>query len=160
MSLSARVIAVVTLVGVVVGIVAGIKTVVGDGNDSNPPTPPSRAEPTGQIVTPASGTSVGRDIVARGTLADIPTDQHVWVVIRDGSLLYPQNSEITPPDGKWSLPFHQGGATKVISLELYRMGAEGNRLITGRLERKDFSGIRWIPGARRLDVVENLRIRG
>jgi hypothetical protein len=117
-------------------------------------------EPEGRIVTPASGERVGRDIEARGVLADIPEDQHVWLAVRDGNLLYPQASEVTPPDGEWSLSFHQGGETKVISLELYLMGDDGNRFLTDRFKARDFSGISRIPGAVRLDAVENLRIRG
>jgi hypothetical protein len=116
-------------------------------------------EPVGQIVAPASGDSVGRDIDVRGVLGDIPEDQHVWLVVRDGNLLYPQDSEITPPDGEWSLRFHQGGKTKSISLELYRMDDESHRLIRERFDVGNFSGISRIPGAVRLDVVENLRIR-
>lgn len=125
-----------------------------------PATPSTRAEPTGQIVSPASGESVRRDIDARGILADIPKNQHVWLVVRDGNLLYPQDSEVTPPDGEWSLRFHQGGTTRVISLELYRMNDEGNSFITARFKAGNYSGISRIPGAQRLDVAENLRIRG
>jgi hypothetical protein len=134
----------------------------GGGSNRESPTPAATstaAEPTGQIVSPASGDSVGRDIEARGVLADIPEDQHVWLAVRDGNLLYPQDSEVTPPDGQWSLRFHQGGVTKSISLELYRMGDQGNLLIKDRFKAGDFSGMSGIPGAERLDAVENLRIR-
>ena len=132
----------------------------GDGREPVSTTPaPALSEPKGQIVSPASGDAVERDIVARGILANIPEDQHVWVVVRDGNLLYPQGSEVTPPDGEWSLRFHQGGVAKMVSLELYRMGDEGHRFIAERADAKDFSGIPRIPGAKRLDVAENLRIR-
>jgi hypothetical protein len=67
---------------------------------------------------------------------------------------------VTPPDGKWSLRFHQGGSTELISLELYRMSDAGNSFIARRFEAGNYSGISRIPGAQRLDVVENLRIRG
>jgi len=120
----------------------------------------TRSEPTGQIVSPASGESVGRDIDARGILANIPENQHVWLVVRDGNLLYPQDSEVTPPDGEWSLRFHQSGRTELISLELYRMNDGGNSFITGRFKARNYSGISQIPGAQRLDVAENLHIRG
>jgi hypothetical protein len=126
--------------------------------------PPSEseveAEPTGDIVSPASGDLVSRDIEVRGVLADIAEDQHVWLVVRDGNRLYPQDSEVTPSDGEWSLNFRQEGVTKSISLELYQMGDEGNRFINDRFAAGNFSGIARIPGAERLDVVENLRIRG
>lgn len=161
-----RVVAAISVAATVVGLLAGIKTLV-DGNDNvsdrptvtAPPPPPPRPKPTGQIVSPDSGDAVKRDIVARGTLAHIPEDQHVWAVVRDGNLLYPQDSEVTPPDGEWRLGFRQGGRTRVVSLELYRMGDKGHRLITDRFNNKDFSGISLIPGAKRLDAVENLRIR-
>jgi hypothetical protein len=119
-----------------------------------------QTEPTGRILSPASGDLVGRDIEARGILAHIPDDQHVWLVVRDGNVLFPQGSEVTPPDGEWSLGFHQSGVTKSISLELYRMADEGDRFINHRFSTGNFSGISRIPGAVRLDVVENLRIRG
>lgn len=130
------------------------------GLSTTPTTPSTPAKPKGQIVSPARGDSVGRDIEARGILANIPKKQHVWVVVRDGNLLYPQDSEVTPPDGPWSLSFHQGGVTKSISLELYRMSDEGNRFIHDRLHAGDFSGISRIPSAERLDAVGNLRVRG
>jgi hypothetical protein len=125
-----------------------------------PAAPSASAEPMGQIVSPASGEFVGRNIDARGILADIPENQHVWLVVRDGNLLYPQDSEVTPSEGEWSLRFHQGGTTKVISLELYRMNDEGNSFIAARFKASNYSGISQIPGARRLDIVENLRIQG
>ena len=118
------------------------------------------AEPTGQILSPVSGESIGRDIEARGILAGIPENQHVWLVVRDGNLLFPQDSEVTPPDGEWSLRFHQGGRTRVISLELYRMNDQGNSFITTRFEAGNYSGISRIPSAQRLDAVENVQIRG
>lgn len=151
---------------VIVGAAAIVAWLGLSGSDSptpastNPATPSTPAEPTGQIVSPASGESVERDIEARGILAGIPENQHVWLVVRDGNLLYPQDSEVTPPDGEWSLRFHQGGSTELISLELYRMNDAGNSLITRRFEAGNYSGISRIPGAQRLDVVENLRIRG
>jgi hypothetical protein len=140
------------LVGGFVFLAVGVAILLLTGGGDGP-------EPTGEIVSPASGDSVGRDIEVRGVLADIPEDQHVWLVVRDGNRLYPQDSEVTPPDGQWSLSFHQGGVTKSISLELYRMSDEGNRFINERFNAGNFSGISRIPGAVRLDVVENLRIR-
>jgi hypothetical protein len=137
--------------------------IFGDGNGAGRPTEstqPLRVEPTGQIVSPASGDRIQRDIEVRGILANIPVDQHVWLVVRDGNLLYPQDAEVTPSDGEWSLGFHQGGAAKKISLELYRMSDTGHRFITTHQAAGTFSGISRIPGATRLDVVENLRIRG
>jgi hypothetical protein len=122
--------------------------------------PTNGEDPTGQIISPASGDEVGHEIEARGVLADISEEQHVWVVVRDGNLLYPQDTEITPSDGEWSLIFRQGGVSESISLELYLMGAEGSRFINKRLAAGDFSGVPNIPGAVRLDAVENLRIRG
>jgi len=120
---------------------------------------PKPIEPSGQIVSPASGQVVERDIEARGVLENIPNDDHVWLVVRDGNLLYPQESEIGPPDGEWSLHFHQGGTSRTISLELYRVNDEGNAFISNRLEEEDFSGMSRIPGAVRLDVAENVQIR-
>lgn len=119
----------------------------------------SEADPTGAIISPASGASVGSAIEASGVLSDIPDGEHVWLVVRDGNRLYPQDSEITPPDGRWSQEFRQGGTTRSISLELYRMGDEGNRFIIDRLNSGNFSGITRIPGAVRLDAAENLRVR-
>lgn len=116
--------------------------------------------PTGMIVSPVSGETVGRDIDARGVLASIPGDQHVWLVVRDGNRLYPQDTEIVPTEGEWSLRFRQGGRSKVIALELFRMTDEGDAFIRRRIESRDFSGITGLPGAKLLDVVENLRIQG
>lgn len=155
-SLGKRIAAAIALLAAVVGIAQGGWDIVGRIFDDGPPPP----EPAGEIISPASGDSVGREIEARGTLANIPEGQHVWLAVRDGNRLYPQDSEITPPDGRWSLSFHQGGVTKSISLELYRMGDEGNRFIKARLEAGNFSGLSQIPGAVRLDAVDNLRIRG
>jgi hypothetical protein len=132
----------------------------GQGASTTPTTQATAPGPTGQIISPTSGEAVNPDIEARGMLANVPEDEHVWLVVRDGNLLYPQDTPITPADGEWSLSFHQGGETKVISLELYRMGDEGHELITGWFDAGDFSGISRIPGAERLDTIENLRIRG
>jgi hypothetical protein len=122
--------------------------------------PRSEADPTGQIISPASGESVARNVEVRGVLDHVPDDQHVWVIVRDGNLLYPQGSEVTPRDGPWSHKLRQGGTTKSISLELYRMTHEGDKFINDRLSAGEFGGISSIPGAKRLDVVENVRIRG
>jgi hypothetical protein len=149
-----RLVPAIGLVGVVVGIVAGLITIGQVFGDCG------GAKPTGEIDAPAPGDPVDRNIVARGTLANIPEGQHVWVIVRDGNLLYPKGPEVTPPDGDWSLRLYQGGTSEVVSLELYRMGDEGHRRITGRLDKSDFSGIERIPGAERLDVAENLHIRG
>lgn len=40
------------------------------------------------------------------------------------------------------------------------MNDEGNSFITARFEAGNYSGISQIPGSQRLDVAENLRIRG
>lgn len=131
------------LVLVVAAAILALLGLPGDGGSTptstNPATRPTPAEPVGQVVSPSSGEIVGPDIEARGILAGIPESQHVWLVVRDGNLLYPQDSEVTPPDGEWSLRFHQGGRTGVISLELYRMDDEGNSFITNRLEAGNYS---------------------
>jgi hypothetical protein len=126
------------LVGGVAFLAIGVTVLLVTGRGEAP-------EATGQIVSPASGDLVERQIEVRGVLAEIPDDQHVWLVVRDGNRLYPQDSEVVPPDGQWSLSFQHGGVTKSISLELYRLGVEGNRLIKDRFNAGDFSGMSTSP---------------
>jgi hypothetical protein len=73
----------------------------------------------GLIVSPRPGESVER-VDVRGTLANIPEEQHVWVLVRDGNLLYPHEPEVTPREGEWSLRINHGGDNTLISLELWR----------------------------------------
>jgi hypothetical protein len=143
---------IVGLAGAVLVVLVG--AVVWPGENGEEPAP------VGEIISPVSGEVVGPKIEARGVLDDVPADEHVWLMVRDGNRLYPQDSEVTPPDGNWSLEFLQAGTGTVISLELYRMGEEGNDLINARLAAGDFSGMTRIPGAVRLAAVENLRLRG
>jgi hypothetical protein len=121
--------------------------------------PRSEAEPTGEIVSPASGDEVGRGIEVRGVLADIPEDEHVRLLVRDENLLHAHEPEVTPVDGLWSLSIQQEGESESISLELYLVSDEGNRYIDKRFGPEGGPGISRIPGAERLHAVENLRIR-
>jgi hypothetical protein len=125
-----------------------------------PATPTLRPEvtPTGHLLSPAAGARVTRNIVASGTLAGVGEDQHVWLVVRDGNLLYPQVSEVAHPDQEWSLRFRHGGVTPVVSVELYVMGEVGHRFIVRRLRRGNFGGVPRIPGASLLDRSENVRV--
>jgi hypothetical protein len=139
------------IVAVPIAVVAIVVSIAINEDDNGP-------GPTGQIVSPGSGDSVARDITARGTLADIPDNGHVWLAVHDGNLLFPQDSEIPTANGKWMLQFHQGGKTPEIGLELLLMGDEGHKFIEDRFAKENFGGISKIPGAERLDFVENLHL--
>lgn len=114
-------------------------------------------EPTGVIASPRPGASVERGFDAHGTLANIPDDEHVWVLVRDGNRLYP-HGEVLRGEDEWSLHVDQQGTSEVISLELLQVNADGDGTI--RITQADGGGVPAadIPGAHRLDVAENLRI--
>jgi hypothetical protein len=145
-------------VAILVAIIGLVGVLISTGGSDSTPPPSIQEQPSGQITSPASGERVTRQIDARGTLVNIPEDQHVWLVVRDGNLLYPQGSPLESADGKWSLSFNQAGASTVISLELYLMTDEGHQLLSDRLREKEFGGIPRIPGATRLDVADNVQI--
>jgi hypothetical protein len=155
-SLRVRIVAVLGLAATIVTIAVGLKQLFGtdDGGGGSP-----RPQASGQIVLPASGDSVPRYISARGTLSNVPGDEHVWLAVRDGDLLFPQRSELLAADGRWRLDFRQGGASPTIGLDLVLMGEEAHRFVEDRLRMGNYGGIPRIPGQTILDSVENLRLR-
>src|SRR2546429_8813913 len=96
-SLGVRAGTAIGVVAAIVGIAVGVKQLFSDDNGGgSPPAPPSR-----QNVTPASGDSVPRDISARGTLSNVPSDRHGWLAVRDHGLPVPPSSELPAAGRPW-----------------------------------------------------------
>lgn len=156
-----RTVGAIAVIASLVTIVVGASQLASD-EKGEPVAPAARetdaTEPTGRIIFPASGDAISREITARGTLSGVRDDQHVWIVVRDGNLVFPQSSEIPASGGEWKLEFRHAGRTPTIGLELLLMGEKGHRFIEDRLAAREFSGVSKIPGAERLDFVENLRV--
>lgn len=121
------------------------------------------SEPSGRILQPKSHTSVAPDGEVRGTLADIPPDEHVWLIVRDRASVVRQASALPGRDAStyaWRELLRLRGSERVISLELYVLGREGDAFLRDR-RRVDAQRARItaIPDAERLDMVRNVRVR-
>ncbi len=120
---------------------------------------------TGRIVNPRSGETVPRGFSVSGELANIPQGEHVWLAVEIQNTLWIKQPEIPATDGRWIRSIYEGGSPPdgIFTLSLIRVPSEGQLFIEEWL--KDCSkndeclGVDAIPGAKRLDLVESLRLK-
>jgi hypothetical protein len=133
----------VALVGAAAAICAATDCLAGDN-------------PRGEITFPKDGAEVSAVFMAEGTLSDIPGEQHIWLAVQVGNLLFPKVEIASnqhwlqqaveagrPPGGKFSLV-------------LLMVGPEDTRRIEDRLDRGDFSGWEELTGSTKLDAATDL----
>lgn len=128
--------------------------------------PPSHRDPAGRIESPAASSNVGREFTVSGTLSDIPGDDHVWLAVQVGNLLFPKEPEIAHPSGGYSEQIVEGGSPPGgrFSLVLLRVGEEGQtaieRWLSALRRGEEPPGLAEIEGADVLDALANLRLTG
>ena len=127
-----------------------------------PSIPPGVA---GEILSPRPREVVGRSFKVGGRLANIPEGYHVWLVVEIENLLWPKEPEIPSSDRRWSRKVVEGGNPPggIFSLSLQQVPPKGQRFVLDWLRHGsrtgDYPGLDSIPGAIRLDIVEDLRLR-
>lgn len=127
--------------------------------------PPTTPDPTGSIESPVEGSRVAREFAVSGALSHIPGDEHVWIAVQVGNILYPKEPEIASAD-HFSEQIVEGGNPPGgrFSVVLLRVEPEGQSTIESWLSAlrrdEDPPGMRTIPGAQVLDAVTNLRLEG
>lgn len=125
--------------------------------------PPTTPDPTGSIESPVEGSRVAREFAVSGALSHIREDEHVWIAVQVGNVLYPKEPEVAPAD-HFSEQIVEGGSPPGgwFSVVLLRVEPEGQSTIENWLSalRRDERppGMRTIPGAQVLDAATNLRL--
>lgn len=128
--------------------------------------PPHHHRPAGAIESPAAGSRVPREFAVAGSLSNIPGDDHLWLAVQAGNLLYPKEPEVGPSSDHFSEQVVEGGNPPggAFSLVLLEVGAAGQatveRWLSALRAGDEPPGLRSIPGATTLDAVSNLRLEG
>jgi hypothetical protein len=121
----------------------------------------SGGEPRGAITFPKDGAFVGQVFSAEGTLGDIPSDQHIWLAVQFGNLLFPKEPEISP-DSHWlvqSIEAENPRGSR-LSLALLMVGSQGQQQIERWLAQDEstdeLAGLKTIAESKRLDTATEL----
>ncbi len=121
----------------------------------------SGGEPRGAITFPKDGGFVGQVLSAEGTLRDIPSDQHIWLAVQVGNLLFPKEPEISP-DSHWLVQSIEAEYPRgsQLSLALLMVGSQGQQQIERWLAEGEstgeFAGLKAITDSKRLDTATEL----
>lgn len=147
---------IVALIGALAIILAAVITTWG--------VPLTSRSAQGQIESPKDGEIVSRAFRAKGTLSDIPTEKHVWIVVKIGNLLFPKEPELQASDQHWVEEFHEGGdpPNGKFSIILMMVGPRGNEEIKTWLnsvrEGKNPPALENISDSSKLDTVRDLTL--
>ena len=121
----------------------------------------SSGGPRGTITSPTDGSAVPRTFTAAGTLTDIGSQSHVWLVVQSNGLLFPKAPELEVQQS-WIMQSIETGvpAGGRFSLILIVVGEEGERRIEAWLTRGEatgtYPGLNRVPDSEKLDTATEL----
>jgi len=118
--------------------------------------------PRGKINSPKNNVIVSRRFRAEGTIENLNTGQHLFVVVEIGGLMWPKD-EANVMDKIWSCEVYEDGSPPdgQFTLSLFSVGGKGYEDTKAWLERGkstgDYPGLGTIEGSKRLNSIK-LRI--
>lgn len=120
--------------------------------------------PAGEIESPAAGSRIPREFTVTGTFSNIPDEEHLWLAVQVGNVLYPKEPEIDTSASHFSEQIVEGGNPPGgrFSLVLLRVDRDGQagveRWLSALRAGEEPPGLTNVTGARVLDAVANLRL--
>ncbi len=117
----------------------------------------------GQIAAPAGGSSVPRVIACSGSASGVGANAHLWLAVEVKDLVWPKEGQILPDDdGSWTATVFEDGAVDEFCLALVAADRRAHKKLQAWLDSGKKSGkyreMRYLPGTRRVDRVEGLRL--
>jgi hypothetical protein len=99
--------------------------------------------------------------MAEGTLTNLAEDQHVWLAVEVGDLLWPKE-QISSRDQHWTEQIYEGGTSSRFSLVLLMVDRAANKKIEAWIDQCEregsWPGLANLPGSSRLHVVRGLTL--
>jgi hypothetical protein len=117
----------------------------------------------GTIEDPRSGQVVGPTFQCSGAVSGMDPTLSLWLVVEVGNLKWPkENKAVVDQENRWSATIFEDGAVNEFSVALFLGDSSVDKRILKWLERGRHTGtyseLKGIPGARRLDRVDRLRL--
>jgi hypothetical protein len=119
----------------------------------------------GSFNAPQPDEVVARTIRCAGVVTGLQPGLSLWLAVEAGGLIWPKESRVLPDEANtWSVSIFEDGAADQFAVSLFVADASADRRIREWLETGRRTGtyteLRGIPGARRLDRVDGLRLSG
>jgi hypothetical protein len=119
---------------------------------------------TGAIRAPRRNGKVGRTITCSGVVSGMRRELSLWLAVEVGDRVWPKEAAVTPDrQGKWRATIFEDGATKTFAISLFAADGATDRRLRRWLESGRQAGsygeLRSLPGTRRLDRVDGLKLR-
>lgn len=130
----------------------------------NAPPPP---ETETLIINPEDGATVNRAFRVKGKTISIANDEHLWLAVEIGKLIWIKEPKIRGSDRNWNVEIVEGGNPPEgkFALLLIKVKKEGQEYITAWINKCKSTGdcpgiiIDDIPGAAVLERVEDLKLK-
>jgi len=116
----------------------------------------------GEMSKPHASQVVDDVISCSGWAEGVGSNLHLWLAVEIKGVIWPKEGEIfVDDDGSWGKAIHEDGATDSFSLSLFVANKKANKRIRAWLDECDetgnYSGLRRLPGLRRVARVDDLR---
>jgi hypothetical protein len=118
----------------------------------------------GTIEVPTRGQAVYPTFRCSGSITGMDPTLSLWLVVEVGGRAWPKENKVEmDQENKWSVTVFEDGAVDEFALSLYLGDSAVDEWILDWLERGrrtgDYPHLNGIPGARRLDRVDRLRLK-